>query len=191
MTSDEFPQSFIGRIVELAKVIGALSIIVGFFGGAWSVTYGPARALLDQWAAMQLDIAELQERMAVVQGEDRVIREVPGLTYVSEPAYQGENIIFNMVAERTRLGLNCVLEYSQPMFTDMMNVPTPGARRDAAQQLRDSPTPLRPGFEPPQHLRPGRITVYLILAYTCDGELVYDRTSVAAFELIAGARPKP
>lgn len=190
MTSDEFPHSLAGRIVELAKVLGAIGIIIGSATTLWAFTYGPVASFLDQWRAMQIDIAELQDRMAIVQGEDRVIREVPGLTYVSEPVYQGENIVFNMVAERTRLGLRCVLNYSQPIFTDMLNVPTPGARRESARQIKDDPTPLRPGFVPPHNLRPGRITVYLILAYTCDGKTVFDQTSTAAFEMLAGPRPQ-
>lgn len=94
-----------------------------------------------------------------------------------------------MVAERTRLGLNCVLQYSQPIFTDMLNIPTPGLRREAARQIRDAATPLRPGYTPPANLRPGRVTVYLILAYTCDGKTVFDQTSTAAFEIIEGPRP--
>ena len=189
MTSDEFPHSLAGRIVELAKVLGSIGIIVSFFTGIWAFTYGPVASFLDQWSRMQNNIAELQQKMAVVQGEDRVIREVPGLTYVSEPVYEGENIVFNMVAERTRLGLNCVLQYSQPIFTDMLNIPTPGLRREAARQIRDDPTPLRPGYTPPPNLRPGRVTVYLILAYTCDGKTVFDQTSTAAFEIIEGPRP--
>ena len=189
MTSDEFPHSLAGRVVELAKVLGSIGIIVSFFTGIWAFTYGPVASFLDQWNRMQNSIAELQQKMAVVQGEDRVIREVPGLTYVSEPVYEGENIVFNMVAERTRLGLNCVLQYSQPIFTDMLNIPTPGLRREAARQIRDDPTPLRPGYTPQPNLRPGRVTVYLILAYTCDGKTVFDQTSTAAFEIIEGPRP--
>ncbi len=190
MTSDEFPHSFAGRIVELAKVLAAIGIIIGSATTLWAFTYGPAAAFLNQWREMQLNIAEHQERMAVVQGEDRVIREVPGLTYVAEPVYQGEKIVFNFVAERTRLGEKCVLEYTQPIFTDMLNVPTPGMRRQAARQINEDPTPLRPSFTPPSNLRPGRITVYLILAYTCDGKTVFDQTTTAAFEMIEGPRPK-
>lgn len=190
MTADEFPHSLAGRIVEVAKVLGALGIIFGTVTMLWAATYGPIASFLDQWGRMQIDIAELQEKMASVQGEDRVIREVPGLTYVSEPVYQGENIVFNMVAQRTRLGENCILEYSQPIFTDMLNVPTPGGRRDSARQIGGNQTPLKPSFVPPPNLRPGRVTVYLILAYECDGKTVFDQTSTAAFEMIAGPRPK-
>jgi len=190
MTADEFPHTLAGRIVEIAKVIAAIGIIIGSCTTLWAFTYGPVRDFLDQWRAMQIDIAELQAKMAVVQGEDKVIREVPGMTYVSEPVYQGEDIVFNMVAERTRLGLDCILEYSQPIFTDMLNVPTPGLRREAARQINDDPTPLRPGFTPPSNLRPGRITVDLILAYPCDVKTVFDQTTTAAFEMIEGPRPQ-
>lgn len=192
MTSDKFPSSLSGRVIELAKLLGAVSIIVGFFGGAWSVTWGPARDWIDyavsEWISMKEAVADLQEDMAQVQGEDRVIREVPGLTYVAEPVYEGERIVFNFVAERTRLGEKCILRYSQPIFTDVFNIPTPGERRQAARQISNDPTPLRPGYTPPVNLRPGRVTVYLILAYTCDGEEVFDQTSTAAFELLEGPR---
>lgn len=189
MTSDEFPHTWRGRIIETAKILGALSIISGFFGGAWAFTYGPVRDFLDQWEQIQIGLADLRVDVATLQGEDRVIREVPGLTYVSEPVYEGESIVFNFVAERTRLGQPCVLEYSQAIFTDMFNVPTPGERRLAARQISDSPTPLRPGFMPPINIRPGRVTVYLILAYRCDGKPVFDQTSTAAFEMLPGPRP--
>lgn len=189
MTGDTFPNSISGRIVETAKVLAAIGIIIGSVTTLWAFTYGPVAAFLKQWERMQIDIADLQADMVQVKGDDRVIRETPGLTYVSEPAYQGENIIFNFVAERTRLGLNCILQYSQPMFTDMLNIASPGKRREAAHQINDDPTPLRPGYAPPAHLRPGRVTVYLILAYDCDGKTVFDQTSTAAFELLPGPRP--
>ncbi len=189
MTGDTFPRGISGRIIEAAKILAAIGIIAGSATTLWAFTYGPIAAFLKQWWQMQVDIAELQADMRQVKGEDRVIREVPGLTYVSEPAYEGENIVFNFVAQRTRLGLGCILEYSQPIFTDQLNVPTPGARRQSARQIKDHPTPLRPGYTPPANLRPGRVTVYLILAYTCDGKTVFDQTSTAPFELLAGLRP--
>lgn len=189
MTGDAFPRTVSGRIVETAKVLAAIGIIIGSATTLWAFTYGPIAAFLKQWERMQIDIADLQADMVQVKGDDRVIRETPGLTYVSEPVYQGENIVFNFVAERTRLGAKCVLQYSQPIFTDMLNVPTPGKRREAARQISDAPTPLRPGFAPPPNLRAGRVTVYLILAYTCDGKTIFDQTSTAPFELLPGPRP--
>lgn len=200
MTSDKFPSSLSGRVIELAKLIGSLSVIAGAILTIWSVTWGPARELVDyvvaEWTDMQESVAEIHEEVdslrkevAELKGEDRVIREVPGLTYVAEPVYQGERIVFNFVAERTRLGEKCLFRYSQPIFTDMFNIPTPGERRQAARQISNDPTPLRPGYTPPVNLRPGRVTVYLILAYTCAGEEVFDQTSTAAFELLEGPRP--
>jgi len=189
MTGDEFPHTIAGRIVEVAKVVAAIGIILGSATTLWAFTYGPVALFLDQWRTMQIDIAELQDNMRQVQGEDRVIRETPGLTYVSEPVYENEQVVFNFVAERTRLGRTCILQHSQPIFTDILNTPTPGLKREAARQIRDDPTPLRPGYTPPANLRPGRVTLYLILVYTCDGRTVFDQTSTAAFELIEGPRP--
>ena len=53
MTSDEFPHSLAGRVVELAKVLGSIGIIVSFFTGIWAFTYGPVASFLDQWSRMQ------------------------------------------------------------------------------------------------------------------------------------------
>ncbi len=178
------------RIVQIAKVLGAVGVIWAVCGSAYSVSFGKARELLDAHYRMQADIIELKAEVASLKGEDKIIREKPGLTYVSEPVYENEPIIFNMVAERTRLGEGCILQYSQPIFTDQMNVPTPGQRRMAARQIDRDPTPLRPGYMPPDNLRPGRVTVYLILAYECDGNTLFDQTSTAAFELLAGPRPE-
>lgn len=189
MTSDDFPKTLTGRLIETAKVLGAISIITGFFGGMWAFTYGPVRDFLIQWEQMQTSIAQLQRDMLVQQGEDKVIREVSGLTYVSEPVYQGEDVVFNFVAARTRLGASCILRSTQPIFTDLQNTPTPGPRREAQLQITQVPSPLRPSFSLPINIRPGRVTVYLVLEYTCDGATVFDQTSVAAFELLRGPRP--
>ena len=189
MTSDDFPKTLTGRLIETAKVLGAISIITGFFGGAWAFTYGPVRDFLDQWENMQASIAQLQRDMLLQQGEDKVIREIAGLTYVSEPVYRDEPVTFNFVAQRTRLGSGCILQTIQPIFTDLQNTPTPGARRDAQLQLSQVPSPLRPSFEVPRNIRPGRVTIYLVLEYICDGRTVFDQTTVAAFELLNGPRP--
>lgn len=189
MTSDSFPRTLTGRLIEFAKLLGAISIITGFFGGAWAFTYGPVRDFLNQWDAMQSNQLRLIEAVKELRGEDRVIRETPGMTYVSEPVYEGELIQFNFIAHRTLLGEACEFLHSQSIFTDKMNIPTPGSRWDAVRQITDTPTPLRHRYKPPDNLLPGRVTVYLILAYRCDGKLVHDQTSTAAFELLAGPRP--
>lgn len=189
MTADDFPKTVTGRIIETAKIMTAVSTILVFLGGAWAFTYGPVREFLDEWKYIQTSIAELRRDMIIQQGNDKVIREVAGLTYVSEPIYQGDMLTFNYVASRTQLGLSCVLQSSQPIFTDLQNTPTPGNRIEAQIQLGPTPTPLRPEFMVPINIRPGRVTVYLVLEYLCDGRVVFDKTTVAAFDMLAGPRP--
>lgn len=193
MTSDDFPRSLTGRIIDTAKIMTAVGTICLFLGGFWAVSFGPLRNIIeefiDEWEHVQTSIIELRRDMQVLQGEDKVIREIPGLTYVSEPVYQGDVVVFNYVGSRTQLGLSCVLQSSQPIFSDVQNTPTPGPKVEAQLQLGQTPTPLRPEFQVPINIRPGRVTVYLVLEYICDGRTVFDKTSVAAFELLEGVRP--
>lgn len=191
MTGDEFPHTWRGRVVEIAKVLGAVSIIVGFFGGAWSVTWGPASDLLQQWREMQYAIADLSRDVKSLQGEDRVIRQPDGMSYIEEPVTQGENVYMILVVSRTRLGNKCRLIERVPLFTDQMNIPTPGkmlSGTNVARQINDTETLLRVGMIPPDTIRPGRVTVYLALTYKCEGApnggIVPDRTAVLAYELL-------
>jgi hypothetical protein len=191
MTADTFPRTWRGRIIESAKLIGALSIIFGFFGGAWSVSYGPAADILQQWRDMQIAITELRQDVQALQGEDRVIRQPPGLSYIEEPVTQGENVYMILVVSRTRLGNDCRLLEWVPLFSDEMNIPTPGERANSGpvvRQINDTETRMRVEMVPPETLRPGRITVYLALTYQCpgaaNGGIVNDRTAVLAYELL-------
>lgn len=136
----------------------------------------------------KLDVMISDVRRAT--GEDRVIRQSPGLSYVTEPVRQGDNITFNVVAERTPLGRDCRLVNSQSLFTDQTNVTTPGKRADVAAPLRqidDTPTRLRVQLIPPPNLQPGRIELYLALEYRCGDRTVFDRTDAVTFELLPKA----
>ena len=48
-------------------------------------------------------IAELSSLVTKLAGEDRVIRQSPGQSYVTEPVGQGEDVTLNLVAQRTAL----------------------------------------------------------------------------------------
>lgn len=187
MTSDEFPHTLIGRVVELAKVVSAVAILMSAAWSAWAATFGPIASFVQTWEQLQNDVAELRLKMLEVTGEDRVIRETPGLTYVSEPVKVGDTVQFSFVAQRTRLGERCVLKNSTPMYTDERNIPTPGPMRQASRQIDGNPTPLAPHYKMPEGLRPGRVVMHLILEYYCDGKTVFDRTSSVPFLLL----PKP
>ena len=152
------------------------------FSGLW-FKYGD---FVVNQARDALGITALAEQVARATGEDRVIRQPEGLSYIKEPVSVGENVVMIMVAERTTLGRDCRLTEWIPIFTDERNIPTPGSRAVSGQvrrQIGDDLVTLRIEMIPPE-LRPGRVTVYLTLDYDCGGKMVPDRTRVLAFELM-------
>ncbi|MBU2328300.1 MAG: hypothetical protein KJ755_13250 [Alphaproteobacteria bacterium] len=133
----------------------------------------------------KLDLMIADVRKAT--GEDRVIRQSPGLSYVTEPVTEGDTITLNIVAERTPLGRDCQLVDSQPLFTDRSNVTTPGRRAVEGaprRQIDETPTRIRVELIPPQNLQPGRVELYLALEYRCGERTVFDRTDAVTFQLL-------
>lgn len=139
---------------------------------------------------VEQSVDQLSRDMLRQQGEDKVIRETPGLTYVSEPVYQGELITFNFQGQRTALGADCALVSTQAIFTDTLNAPTPGEVMPANINLSINPSLARPQYKVPRNIRPGRVTVFLVLQYLCGDQNVTDQTSTVAFELLEGERPE-
>ncbi|WP_392338869.1 hypothetical protein [Loktanella salsilacus] len=133
----------------------------------------------------KLDVMIVDVRRAT--GEDRVIRQTPGMSYVTEPVTVGDIITMNIVAERTSIGRDCQLINSQSLFTDGTNVTTPGRRAVEGAPLRqidDTPTRIRVELIPPQNLQPGRVELYLALEYRCGERTIFDRTDAVTFELL-------
>jgi len=191
VTADTFPSTWSGRIIELAKIIGAISIIFSAGIGVWAWTVGPVSDFFDRIDLLVEDVQFLKEEVARANGDDRVIRQPPGLSYIKEPVTVGENVIMFMVAGRTKLGADCRLTDWVPIFTDERNIPTPGDRArtgPVARQIDGDLQTLRIEMVPPPNLMPGRVTVYLTLTYNCpngNGEaVVHDQSSVLAYELL-------
>ena len=144
---------------------------------------------LDRQAAA---IAELAAGVKRATGEDRVIRQTPGLSYVAEPVYQGETVVLYMVVERTTLGRDCRLMEWVPLFADETGVSMPGNSPTASapkHQITNTPTRLMLEMQAPDKLRPGRIELYLALTYNCGGATVYDNTAPVVYEMLEGDRP--
>lgn len=191
MTTDEFPHTIRGRIIELAKIVGAVSIILSAGAGVWAWTFGPVAEFFDRLDQLVEDVAQLQEDVARANGDDRVIRQPAGLSYIREPVKQGDPVVMILVASRTKLGASCRLTEWVPIFTDEQNIPTPGRRARAgpiARQIDRDLQTLRIEMVPPAELRPGRVSVYLTLTYSCpspDGTaVVQDRTDALPYLLI-------
>lgn len=210
MTQDEFPHTWIARFIEMGKIAGAATSIAATGTAIWMFTVGPIREFVEAQAAIAAEITAIWDqleimnaRVAAANGEDRIIREQAGQTFVAEPVYQGDLVTFNMVAERTVLGQPCRLVRTVPMYVDGTRIPQPGPAVTPTQQIGPRQTFLQPRFEMPDTLQPGRVAMHLILEYECPQsyddtggaqrihwERVLDRTSVAVFRLIEGPRPQ-
>lgn len=140
----------------------------------------------DRLTAIENGVSKINENMRNLAGENRIIRQREGLSYVEEPVRRGENVVLYLVIERTELGKNCVLTRAVPLFKDKTGVTTPGTRPERPLQagLTTDPTVLRLEYIPPPNLELGRIEVYVSLEYNCDGKNMFDRTDVLTYELL-------
>lgn len=173
----------------------AFSAVVGLFLMVWAPIRDHARtfwAMPSELAAMRTQIADLAEGVKRATGEDRVIRQTPGLSYVAEPVYQGERVVLFMVAQRTTLGRDCRLMEWSALFTDANGIAVPGSPvypGGPRRQISDTATRLRIELNPPETLQPGRIELFLALTYDCAGRQVYDRTDPVIYGMLPGPRP--
>ena len=88
----------------------------------------------DRLTAIETGMDEIRENMRNLSGENRIIRQREGLSYVEEPVHRGENVFLYLVIERTELGKNCVLTKAVPLFKDKTGVTTPGTRPERPLQ---------------------------------------------------------
>lgn len=196
-TPQMFTRSFI--VEELRKrIFGllflvAVSILVWLFtpisekvSGIW---HSPEKLQsieenqVEGFRAQAEQLSKLSDQVAAINGEDRVIRQSPGQSYVTEPVGQGEDVTLNLVAQRTALGERCKLVASQSLFTDARGVAMTGKSGSVKRQIGTDATRLIVVIEPPKTLLPGRIELYLALEYLCDGRTVFDRTDTVYYTL--------
>lgn len=140
----------------------------------------------ERLTAIEAGVDKVNESMRNLAGENRIIRQKEGLSYVEEPVHKGENVTLYLVIERTELGKNCVLSKAVPLFKDKTGVTTPGIRpeRDLVSRLTTDPTVTRLEYVPPPNLELGRIEVYVSLEYDCDGKTMFDKTDVLTYQLL-------
>lgn len=140
----------------------------------------------DRLTAIENGVGAIRENMRHLQGENRIIRQREGLSYVEEPVRRGENVFLYLVLERTELGKNCVLTKAVPLFKDKTGVTTPGVRPERPLQigLTTDPTVTRLEYIPPPNLELGRVEVYVSLEYDCDGKNMFDKTDVLTYQLL-------
>lgn len=140
----------------------------------------------DRLTAIEASLGEISVNMRNLAGENRIIRQSEGLSYVEEPVQKGENVFLYLVMERTELGKNCTLTRAVPLFKDKTGVTTPGARPERPLHIgvTTDPTAIRLEYIPPPNLELGRIEVYVSLEYNCDGKPMFDKTDVLTYELL-------
>lgn len=162
-------------------VIGGifLAIFTPFWDNAKAVWQTPSK--IDQ---LQADVQSLRTDLTIVTGDNRVIRQSPGLSYVTEPVRIGDPVILNLVMQRTELGESCIFITGQSLFTEAGGVMTPGSEIHPSRQIGDAQVRMRIHLTAPQTLNPGRIELYLALEYNCDGKRVFDRTDVVTYNLL-------
>lgn len=189
-----------------------LAMFTPWWDNARAVWNSPARmeqgfnSVLETQQELRKEIAELQDTMLRVTGEDRVIRQPRGLSYIEEPVYRWEHVYMVLLIERTDLGASCRLMDWVPLFTDTTGITYPGRRFSpgvngigVTRQIGTDLTRVRVEMIPPDLrpdgtrqaiLHPGRIEVYLALEYKCDGKIISERTDVLTYRMIEGTRPK-
>lgn len=140
----------------------------------------------ERLTAIEASLGEISVNMRNLAGENRIIRQSEGLSYVEEPVQKGENVFLYLVMERTELGKNCTLTRAVPLFKDRTGVTTPGIRPERPLQsgLTTDPTAIRLEYIPPPNLELGRIEVYVSLEYDCDGKPMFDKTDVLTYQLL-------
>lgn len=140
----------------------------------------------DRLTEIEIQITGLEEATKSLAGEDRVIRQTSGLSYVIEPVHKGEHVNLVIVAEKTQLGETCVLQESQGIFTDESRIATPGYRPKYARKrdVGSTSSAMKVELVPPHNLQPGRVEVYLLLEYECNGKTIFDRTDTLTYELL-------
>lgn len=106
-------------------------------------------------------------------GEDRVLRQPRGLSYVEEPVFVGGQMAVNVVIERTDMGSHCILKEGHILFIEPGGNIINGGRFDPLRQISTDMTRLRMVFDAPtpttsSHSATPRWAVYFVLEYTCE-----------------------
>ncbi len=180
---DELKKRLVGLAVVGMLVLGGLMIkpVQDRIAGIWTSP--------DQLAEISAKLDLLTTEVQKATGEDRVIFETAGLSYVREPVHLGDKILYNLVVRRTRLGAACTLLNRTPIFTDESNISSAGPTERPARQVSGADTPLRILLDIPAPVSAGRVTVYLSLEFECPGangttKTVFDQTRPVAFMLL-------
>ena len=186
---DHAQKWFVGIIMG-GMLTGIVFLFTPFFDQVKEVWATP-EALVDiqQTQVMILDqLTSLNNTVNEYSGENRVIRQPPGLSYVEEPVHIGDEILnIYYVLQRTDLGASCDAVAGKPFFIDNRNIPIPAADIKV-RNIDTNLGPLRVPVELPDEIKPGSVAVYIVMEYSCNGKKKYDSTDPIRFLLIERKR---
>jgi hypothetical protein len=152
--------------------------------GIWSV-YGDG---IISELREELGINENQERISEALGENRVLRQPYGLSYVSEPVYVNDRMVVNLTYSRTEYGTSCVFEGGRTSFIMPDGIPLGGSEIPVVRQIGENLTTFRLAVDSPsgpfaeEHLD-DRWSVFLILQYDCQNTTEFEETYPMPFVL--------
>lgn len=135
-------------------IIGAAFLAI--FTPYWETVVAIWRSPM-QIAAVQKELTARRGDLSKATGDNRVIRQPPGLSYVTEPVYVGDPVVLNLVIKRTPFGAKCHLTFAQSLFAEAGGVVTPGSELKPVRQINEDETRLRVTLTPPANLRPARM----------------------------------
>jgi hypothetical protein len=160
---------------------GAAAFLLSIAGaGAWTFYGGRVAAFL----RTELGIDALSDQIRTLAGEDRIIRQPRGYSYVEEPVHVGEKVFLVLHMARTQSGIACSFVRASSIFEDQRGIKLGGSSIGPITQLGTNPEAIRVGLDMPQGLQTGRVGVHLVLEYRCGGETAHDKTDTLFFELL-------
>lgn len=175
----EEAKKLLAKLLVYAMIAGALLWVTPVWERATAIWDSPA--VLDE---IQVDLRFLRAEIAVATGEDRIIRQPSGTSYVVEPVVRGDAVVMHLVLGRTTLGESCRFVGGVSLFTDLAGITVAGSEVRVQRQIGASPARIRVDLQHPSSLLAGRVEVYLALEYICNGDTRFDRTDTLAFLLV-------
>lgn len=173
--------------IWLASLISVplTTILTFIFFGIWAV-YGD---VIVAKAREELGIDRNYELILRALGEDRVIRQPIGLSYVQEPVYLGEELIVNLALERTDYGAACIFQGGTTTFIQPNGIAVGGSDIPVIRQIDTDLAQFQLAIDPPsdRFVQPSELNqrwaVYFVLQYDCYGQTVFEETFPIAFIL--------
>ena len=169
-----------------------LPLLISVFTGFWFLTSIFIAGLYSMYGDRfvhslqnELGIIEVKEKLASLTGEDRVIYQPPGQSFVVEPVVVGKTIEYIMTFRRTVRGKDCILKNVTPIYTKSNGVALIGSYEFKGVQYDTNLTRADIDLPFPPELTPGRTVLQLQLEYTCNGLTVFELTDPVIFEVIS------